>query len=138
MALFTHTDYQAMALSARVALTATAISIPFGFAAAYLLVFTRVRGKRILDGLINLPLVLPPVVVGYLLLLSLRRPGLARLASRPLAHSGRLYLVGGGHRLAGGRFSPAGALGAPRHGGDRRAACCRPPGPWGRPGTIPS
>jgi len=70
MSLFTPSDYQAMALSARVAVTATVIAIPFGFAAAYLLVFSPVRGKRVLDGVINLPLVLPPVVVGYLLLLT--------------------------------------------------------------------
>ena len=75
MSLFTPTDYQAMALSARVALTATVVSIPFGFAAAYLLVFSRLRGKRILDGVVNLPLVLPPVVVGYLLLLLLGERG---------------------------------------------------------------
>lgn len=64
-------DWQAIALSARVAITATLISLPFGFAAAYLLIFTRMPGKALFDGLINLPLVLPPVVVGYLLLLLL-------------------------------------------------------------------
>ncbi len=64
-------DWQAIALSARVATTATLLSLPFGFAAAYLLVFTRMRGKALFDGLVNLPLVLPPVVVGYLLLLLL-------------------------------------------------------------------
>jgi len=68
---FSPTDYEAMALSARVAFSATLASIPFGFAAAYLLVFVRLPGKALLNGLISLPLVLPPVVVGYLLLLSL-------------------------------------------------------------------
>lgn len=62
-------DYQAMALSAQVALSATTVALPFGFAAACLLVFSRLPGKALLDGIINLPLVLPPVVVGYLLLL---------------------------------------------------------------------
>jgi molybdate transport system permease protein len=62
-------DYQAIWLSAKVATTATLVSLPFGFAAAYLIVFTRMRGKSVFDALINLPLVLPPVVVGYLLLL---------------------------------------------------------------------
>ncbi len=66
---FTPTDYQAMALSAKVATTATLVSLPFGFFAAYLLVFSRMRGKALFDGVVNLPLVLPPVVVGYLLLL---------------------------------------------------------------------
>lgn len=59
-----------MELSARVAISATLLSLPFGFAAAYLLVFTRLPGKTLVDGIINLPLVLPPVVVGYLLLLA--------------------------------------------------------------------
>ncbi|PLY11838.1 MAG: molybdate ABC transporter permease subunit [Desulfuromonas sp.] len=79
---FSPTDWQAMVLSARVALTATLLSLPAGFVAAYLLVFTRWRGKVLFDGIINLPLVLPPVVVGYLLLLLLGRHGWlgARLA----------------------------------------------------------
>ncbi|MDH3454591.1 MAG: molybdate ABC transporter permease subunit [Desulfuromonadales bacterium] len=74
---FSPTDYQAMALSAKVAITATVISLPFGYAAAYLLVFSRLRGKAVLDGVINLPLVVPPVVVGYLLLLFLGEHGWA-------------------------------------------------------------
>jgi len=72
---FTPTDWQAMELSARVAITATLLSLPFGFATAYLLVFTRLPGKALFDGIINLPLVLPPVVVGYLLLLALGTHG---------------------------------------------------------------
>jgi molybdate transport system permease protein len=74
---FSPTDYQAMALSAKVAITATMISLPFGYAAAYVLVFSRLRGKAVLDGVINLPLVVPPVVVGYLLLLFLGERGWA-------------------------------------------------------------
>lgn len=70
---FTPTDWQAMALSARVAVTATLVSLPFGIAVAYLMVFTRMRAKAFFDGIVNLPLVLPPVVVGYLLLLLLGR-----------------------------------------------------------------
>jgi len=72
---FSPTDWQAIELSARVALTATLVSLPFGFAAAYLLVFSRLPGKALFDGVINLPLVLPPVVVGYLLLLALGSHG---------------------------------------------------------------
>lgn len=68
-------DYQAIWLSAQVATVATLVSLPFGFVAAYLIVFSRMRGKGVFDGLINLPLVLPPVVVGYLLLLSLGEQG---------------------------------------------------------------
>lgn len=72
---FTPADWQAMELSARVAVTATLLSLPIGFAAAYLLVFSRLPGKALLDGVVNLPLVLPPVVVGYLLLLVLGKSG---------------------------------------------------------------
>lgn len=72
---FSPTDWQAMELSARVAITATLLSLPFGFAAAYLLVFTRMPGKALFDAVLNLPLVLPPVVVGYLLLLLLGNKG---------------------------------------------------------------
>ncbi len=72
---FSPTDLQAMVLSAQVAITATLVSLPFGFAAAYLLVFSRMPGKPLVDGILNLPLVLPPVVVGYLLLLLLGNRG---------------------------------------------------------------
>jgi molybdate transport system permease protein len=64
-----------MVLSARVAATATVVSLPFGFAVAYLMVFTRMPGKPVFDGIVNLPLVMPPVVVGYLLLLLLGERG---------------------------------------------------------------
>jgi molybdate transport system permease protein len=72
---FSPNDWQSMELSARVALTATLVSLPFGFLTAYLLVFTRLPFKSLFDGLVNLPLVLPPVVVGYLLLLLLGNKG---------------------------------------------------------------
>jgi molybdate transport system permease protein len=72
---FSPTDIQAIVLSARVALTATLVSLPFGFAVAYLMVFTRMPGKAVFDGIVNLPLVMPPVVVGYLLLLLLGERG---------------------------------------------------------------
>jgi molybdate transport system permease protein len=68
-------DFQALWLSAKVATTATLVALPAGFLLAWVLVFGRIRGKALLDGLINLPLVLPPVVVGYLLLLLLGRQG---------------------------------------------------------------
>ena len=64
---FTSTDYSAILLSIRVAIVATLISLPFGFAVAYLMTFRKFRGRVALDVLVNLPLTLPPVVVGYLL-----------------------------------------------------------------------
>lgn len=69
------TDIQALWLSVKVASVATVVAVPLGFALAWLLVFGRVRCKVLIDGLINLPMVLPPVVVGYLLLLLCGRQG---------------------------------------------------------------
>jgi molybdate transport system permease protein len=68
-------DLQAIWLSIKVACAATLIATPLGFAVAYLLVFSRIPGKPLVEGLVNLPLVLPPVVVGYLLLLLLGQNG---------------------------------------------------------------
>jgi molybdate transport system permease protein len=68
-------DIAAIVLSMKVALTATAISLPFGFAAAWLIVFRTFRGKLLLEVLVNLPLTLPPVVIGYFLLLLLGKNG---------------------------------------------------------------
>ena len=72
---FTPSDLQAISLSLQVACSATLISLPFGFFTAYLLVFFNFPGKALVEGVINLPLVLPPVVTGYLLLLLLGRNG---------------------------------------------------------------
>lgn len=62
-------EWEAVALSLRVALTATLFSLPFGIAVAYLLARHRFPGHALLNGLVHLPLILPPVVTGYLLLL---------------------------------------------------------------------
>ncbi len=62
-------DIEAISLSAKVATSATVLSLPLGFVTAYMLVFSRIPFKFVLEGIVNLPLVLPPVVVGYLLLL---------------------------------------------------------------------
>lgn len=68
-------DIEAIWLSIKVACGATLIATPLGFAVAYLLVFSRLPGKPLIEGLINMPLVLPPVVVGYLLLLLFGQSG---------------------------------------------------------------
>lgn len=60
----------AILLTLRVALVGVAASLPVGIALAYALARGRFRGKALLDGAVNLPLVLPPVVTGYLLLLA--------------------------------------------------------------------
>lgn len=75
MLSLTLADYDAIRLSVQVAVAATLLSLPFGFAVAYLITFARFRGKVVLEVLVNLPLTLPPVVVGYLLLLLLGRQG---------------------------------------------------------------
>jgi len=64
-------EWQAVALSLRVALVATAMSLPFGMLTAYALARWRFPGREVLNGLVHLPLILPPVVTGYLLLLTL-------------------------------------------------------------------
>lgn len=65
----------AIKLSLRVASVATLASLPFGIAVAYILSRGRFRGKMLLDGLVYMPLVLPPVVTGYVLLILFGRRG---------------------------------------------------------------
>ena len=66
-------ELTAIHLSLRIALVATAVALPFGIAVAWLLARKRFVGKALLDGLVHLPLVLPPVVTGYLLLITFGR-----------------------------------------------------------------
>src|SRR3977135_2705044 len=68
-------EWVAIRLSLRIALVATAGALPFGVAVAWLLARMNFWGKALLDGLVHLPLVLPPVVTGYLLLISFGRKG---------------------------------------------------------------
>ena len=75
MISLTPSDYDAIWLSSQVAITATILSLPFGFAVAYLINFVQFRGKVLLEVVVNLPLTLPPVVIGYFLLLLLGKKG---------------------------------------------------------------
>lgn len=68
-------EWSAIELSLRVALTAALVSLPFGLAVAYILARFRFPGRALLDGIVYLPLVMPPVVTGYLLLLLFGRRG---------------------------------------------------------------
>lgn len=68
-------EIEAILLSLRVGLWSVACSLPIGLAVAWLLARREFPGKALLDGLVHLPLVLPPVVVGYLLLLAFGRNG---------------------------------------------------------------
>lgn len=68
-------EYSAIFLSLKVSVVATLLSLPLGFAMAYILTYRQFRGKIALDVIVNLPLTLPPVVIGYLLLLGLGQKG---------------------------------------------------------------
>ncbi len=68
-------EWQAVALSLRVATVAVLASLPFGILVALLLARGRFAGRQMLNGIVHLPLVLPPVVTGYLLLLAFGRRG---------------------------------------------------------------
>lgn len=68
-------ELEAIRLSLLVSLWAVAGGLPFGIAIAWLLSRLSFPGKSIVDGIIHLPLVLPPVVIGYLLLILLGRRG---------------------------------------------------------------
>jgi molybdate transport system permease protein len=63
-------EWYAVRLSLQVASVAMLASLPFGIAVAWLLARREFWGKSLLNGIVHLPLVLPPVVTGYLLLLS--------------------------------------------------------------------
>ncbi len=69
-------DLTAIELSLRIAIVATLASLPFGIAVAYALARWRFPGKTLVNGLVHLPLVLPPVVTGYLLLVAFGRRGI--------------------------------------------------------------
>jgi molybdate transport system permease protein len=66
-------EWTAVELSLRIAVVATLASLPFGLAIAWVLARKDFWGKALLDGVVHLPLVLPPVVTGYLLLISFGR-----------------------------------------------------------------
>ncbi len=68
-------DWTAVALTIRISVVATLCALPFGLGIGWLLARRNFWGKSVLDGLVHLPLVLPPVVTGYLLLISFGRRG---------------------------------------------------------------
>ncbi|MCD2172938.1 molybdate ABC transporter permease subunit [Rhizobium sp. C4] len=68
-------DWVALAISLKVAVVASAASLPFGIAVAWLLARKSFPGKSVLNGLVHLPLILPPVVTGYILLILFGRKG---------------------------------------------------------------
>jgi molybdate transport system permease protein len=74
--LLTAEEWSAVRLSLMVAVTATAFSLPFGIALGRLLARRQFFGKPLVETVLNLPLVLPPVVTGYVLLVLLGSHGI--------------------------------------------------------------
>ncbi len=68
-------EWQAVRLSLQVSAVATLASLPLGLLVAHALARWRFPGRQLLNGLVHLPLILPPVVTGYLLLLTFGRKG---------------------------------------------------------------
>lgn len=68
-------EIEAVQLSLKVSLWAVAISLPLGIAVAWVLARCDFPGKSLFDALVHVPLVVPPVVIGYLLLVLLGRRG---------------------------------------------------------------
>ena len=75
MAGLSPVEVETLLLSLRVAIWSVIISLPFGIMAAWMLSRRQFFGHIVIDGLIHLPLVMPPVVVGYLLLILLGKHG---------------------------------------------------------------
>ncbi|MGH1447465.1 MAG: molybdate ABC transporter permease subunit [Cognatishimia sp.] len=65
--------WQAVGLSLRVSIWATVLSLPLALYVAYVLARKEFWGKQLLNGIVHLPLILPPVVTGYLLLMTFGR-----------------------------------------------------------------
>ncbi|MDF1568465.1 MAG: molybdate ABC transporter permease subunit [Spirochaetaceae bacterium] len=63
-------------LSFRIALISTILNIPAALTVAWILARKEFRGKALFDGIVNLPLVIPPVVTGYILLMIFGRNGM--------------------------------------------------------------
>jgi molybdate transport system permease protein len=73
--VLTPAEWQIVALSLKIGATARLATLPIAFALAWLLARGRFPGKVLLDGMVHLPLVLPPVVTGWLLLLAFAPAG---------------------------------------------------------------
>lgn len=66
---------QIVGLTLQVAVVGTAINLPVALCVSWLIVKRRIRGRLVVDALVSLPLAVPPVVVGYALLLLLGKNG---------------------------------------------------------------
>ena len=70
-----YNEITAIKLSLKVALCSVLATLPFGILCGYVLARFSFRGKILLDSIVNLPLILPPVITGYLLLLTFGKNG---------------------------------------------------------------
>lgn len=73
--MLTAEEWEIILLSLKVSLVAVALTLPFAFALAWALARARFPGKLLLDALVHLPLVIPPVVTGWMLLIAFGRTG---------------------------------------------------------------
>lgn len=73
---FTPQELNAIVLSLKVAFIAVVLALPLAVWVAWLLSRKQFWGKNLLNGIVHLPLVLPPVVIGYLLLISMAKRGI--------------------------------------------------------------
>ena len=80
-------EWSVVALSLRVSLVAVALTLPLAYALAWLLARRRFPGAILLDALVHLPLVVPPVVTGWLLLVLFGRTG--PVGARPATATNR-------------------------------------------------
>lgn len=71
----TPAESEALWLSVKVSFVATVFSLPFGLGIAWIIVRSRLPGRALLNAIVHIPLIIPPVVVGYLLLLAFGRRG---------------------------------------------------------------
>jgi molybdate transport system permease protein len=75
MFTLTAMETEALLLSLRVAAWSVSICLPLGLMTAWILARVQFPGKFVIDGLVHLPLIVPPVVIGYLLLVGFGRQG---------------------------------------------------------------
>ena len=113
----TNAELEALALSLEVALRSVLLSLPIAIATAWLLTRRRFAGRTLLDAFVHLPMVLPPVMVGYVLLLLF---GQARQRHGEPARSAAGVGTGSGPRsAAGGGVRDGPPAGREEGGGNR-------------------
>ncbi len=115
-------EFGIVSLSLRVAVVSVVFSLPFAMLVAYALARGRFPGRTLLDAFVHLPLVLPPVVVGFALLVLLGKNGpIGSVLARLVRHRVRVPLDRCGAGLGHHGFSADGPRDPPVDRGDRPA-----------------